>query len=285
MRVGAHESIAGGLATALERALDHQAEALQIFTSNATRWAPTPRSPEEVAGFRRAAAAAGLPLLAHGSYLVNLASGATDLQQRSRAAFLAEVERCEALGVDGLVIHPGAHGGAGAVRGLALAAAAIRRALDRTRGFRVRVLLELTAGQGTALGATFGELGALLEAIGRPERTGLCIDTCHAFAAGHDLRGAYEAVWQQLDHAVGLEHVRAFHLNDSRGALGARVDRHAGIGEGLLGPGPFARLLADPRFADLPGVVELPPAEVPASLRKLKSLRRRAYTATKKAGR
>src|SRR5262249_2521984 len=160
------------------------------------------------------------------------------------------------------VLHPGAHVGSGADAGVARAADALRSAIDATPGYDVRVLIELTAGQGTCLGASFGELARILADIGRPERTGVCFDTCHAVAAGYDLRtpARYDKVWQEFDDAIGLEHLRAFHLNDSKRDLGARVDRHAEVGAGFVGDPFFRRLVRDPRFHDLPAVLELPPA-------------------------
>jgi len=180
-------------------------------------------------------------------------------------------------------MHPGAHVGAGVDVGIRRVAARVKAALRRTRGYRVGVLLELTAGQGSCLGHTFEQLGALLHGIDEPRdnggRTGVCFDTCHALAAGYDWRTArgYEATWRDFDRLVGLDRIRAFHLNDSKRDLGARVDRHEAVGEGFVGPAPFRRLMRDPRFAGVPAVCELPPEETARSLDKLKSWRPRGY--------
>ncbi len=277
MRIGAHVSIAGGLGRAWERADAQGCEAIQIFTQSGRGWAAPTRDRGEVDEFAAEARRRGVPLLAHDSYLINLASGDPALAARSLAAFVAELERCEALGVRDLVFHPGAHRGDGADVGLGRVAGALRRAVAATRGYRVRILVEVTAGQGTCLGRSFAELRWLLDEASAPSRTGVCFDTCHAYAAGYDLRGAYDAVWREFDAVVGLGRLHAFHVNDSRRGLGSRVDRHAGIGAGELGRGFFRRLVRDPRFAGVPAVMELPPAEVAAGLLLLRRWRGRAH--------
>jgi deoxyribonuclease-4 len=280
LRLGAHVSVAGGLPRAFERADRDGCEALQIFTQSGRAWASAPRDLGEIREFSAEAGRRRVPILAHDSYLINLASGEPELAARSRSAFLAELERCEALGVGAVVLHPGAHRGDGLEVGLPRVSGALRWALDRTAGYRVSVLLELTAGQGTALGSSFAELRWLLDDIGVPDRTGVCVDTCHAWAAGYDLQSpdGYEAVWRELDRVLGLATVRAFHLNDSRRERGARVDRHAAIGEGHLGAAPFERIVRDPRFAGLPAVLELPDADVTRGLRRLRRARTQAHT-------
>jgi deoxyribonuclease-4 len=152
-------------------------------------------------------------------------------------------------------------------------AAGVRQALDRTRGYRVKVLLELTAGQGTCVGSTFAELAELLRLVDLPSRTGVCFDTQHAFAAGYDLVDRYDEVWEEFDRTIGLDRLEAFHLNDSKRELGARVDRHEEIARGHLGAAPFRRLMTDVRFAELPGVLELPPSALPRSLALLRRWR------------
>jgi deoxyribonuclease IV len=282
LRLGAHVSIAGGLPRAFERSDELGCEAIQIFTQNGRAWVPPPRAglQGELREFGAEARRRGTPLLSHASYLVNLATGDRALAARSRAVFLAEIERCEALGVGGLVFHPGAHCGDGVGVGLRRVAAGLRWALARTPGYRVRLLIEVTAGQGTCLGHRFQEVRALLDATGSPGRTGVCFDTCHAWAAGYDLRSprGYAAVWREFDEVIGLHRLHAFHLNDSRRELGARVDRHERIAEGALGSAPFRRLVRDPRFAGIPAVLELPPEVAPASLERLRSYRKRRHT-------
>ena len=277
MRVGAHVSVAGGLCRAFDRADSDRCEAMQIFTASGRAWEPKPADPGEVREFSVEARRRKVPLLAHDSYLINLATGDRTLQRRSREAFARELERCEALGIDAVVLHPGAHRGDGVEVGLPRVAATLGEALRRTAGYRVGVLLELTAGQGTSLGSSFAELRWLLDELGSPERTGVCLDTCHAHAAGYDLvtDEGYQATWRELDAAVGLDRVRAFHLNDSLRERGSRVDRHAGIGKGQLGQGVFRRLMRDPRFRGVPAVLELPPEEVREGLRRLRRYRGR----------
>lgn len=278
MRLGVHVSIAGGLGRALERADAAGCEAIQIFTASGRGWRVVPRDPEEVASFAKEARRRRLPVFAHGSYLINLAAPGGELLERSRAAFVAELERCEALGIEAVVVHPGAHLGEGAARGLAQVARSVRDALRATRGYRVRVLVELTAGQGTCLGGRFEDLRAILDGIGRPERTGVCFDTCHALAAGYELRTTqgYVTTWASFERIVGLEALGIFHLNDSKTDLGSHVDRHETIGQGRLGVAFFRRLVTDPRFAGMPAVVELPPEAARRSLSRLKSWRRAA---------
>lgn len=279
MRIGAHVSISGGLVRTFERADRERCEAIQIFTQSGRQWRGAPRDRGEIREFSAEAARRGAPLLAHDSYLINLATGDRALARRSSEAFAAELERCEELGVGAIVLHPGAHRGDGIEVGLPRVAAALRGALARTPGYRTNIFIELTAGQGTSLGASFAELRWLLDEIGTPERTGVCFDTCHAWAAGYDLRGAgYEALWRELDRALGLARVRAFHLNDSRRERGARVDRHAPIGEGHLGGGVFRRLMTDPRFAGVPAVLELPDLDVKRGLARLRGYRRGPHT-------
>jgi deoxyribonuclease-4 len=273
MNLGAHESVAGGLPEAFRRADEHGSEAFQVFTSSKMRWEEQRRDPGEVREFAEERARRRMRVLSHDSYLINLAAPRGDLQTRSRRAFLGELERSEALGIEAVVMHPGAHCGAGVEVGLRRVAAGIAWALGRTAGYRVKVLVELTAGQGTCLAASFEEVRAILDQVGEPARMGVCFDTCHAYAAGHDLRTDYEAVWRRFDTVIGLPRLAAFHLNDSKRDLGSRVDRHDAIGEGTIGDGLFRRLVRDPRFAGVPAVLELPPEMVVRGLRKLKGWR------------
>jgi deoxyribonuclease-4 len=274
MRLGAHESVAGGLVRAFEHADRHLGESIQIFTQNGSRWAEFRRDPGEIREFAAEVARRQVPVLAHDSYLINLAARG-DLGQKSRRAFVAELERSETLGIRGVVFHPGAHVGAGSAAGIRRVAAALRWAIARTRGYRVKLVVELTAGQGTYLGATFEEIRTMLDAVGSPARTGVCFDTCHAVAAGYDLAGDYEGVWRRFERVLGLDRLVAFHLNDSKRELGSRVDRHAEIGAGHAGDGVFRRLVRDPRFRGIPAVLELPASVVPRNLDRLRSWRGR----------
>jgi deoxyribonuclease-4 len=214
--------------------------------------------------------------VSHASYLINLAALEEPVRGLSREALVDEIRRSSALGIPYLCVHPGAHLGAGEERGLRAAAEAVRDALRATRGHRVAVLLENTAGQGTSLGWRLEQLGFLLRRIGS-RRAGVCLDTCHLFAAGYDLRGAraYERTLAAVDASVGLGRVKAFHLNDSKLPLGSRRDRHAHIGEGRIGSAAFGRLVRDPGFQHRPGLLETPggPAGYPRNLARLRRMR------------
>jgi deoxyribonuclease IV len=277
MKLGAHVSISGGLGRVWARADADRCEAIQIFTQNGRGWSSRERDEGEVREFASEASRRCLPILAHDSYLVNLAAADRVVAEKSRAAFGQEIERCEALGVAFLVFHPGAHVGEGLEVGLPRVAAALRAALDASAGYRVSILVEITAGQGTCLGARFAEVRWILDEVGDAARTGVCFDTCHAYAAGYDLRDRYDEVWREFDAVLGRARLRAFHLNDSRRELGARVDRHAAIGAGALGRGFFRRLVRDPRFAGVPAVLELPPAAVGHGLAALRRWRGPAH--------
>jgi deoxyribonuclease IV len=259
--LGAHVSIAGGLHRALERASALRCTAVQIFTHGRAQWRMRP-VPDEAAGrFRGADAALGpFALAAHSTYLVNPATGDPELRRRSIETLVAEVRRCDSLGVPLLVLHPGSHGGAGEKRGLRRAIAALDRVHRATRPSRVRIAIEITAGQGTSLGWRFEQVAAILTGVADPSRVCVCFDTAHALAAGYDLRTpeTYAALWDRFDREIGLEHLAFFHLNDSRTPLGSRVDRHAHIGRGEIKRAPFGWILRDERFRAVPKVIETP---------------------------
>ena len=263
MLIGAHESIAGGVHFALGRAETDGCESLQIFTTHNTRWAARPLPDEEASLFHSEADRLGLPVLSHTSYLINLASPDADLRARSLDALTEEVLRSETLGVDGVVLHPGSHMGDGVDIGLGRVARCLGELHRRLPGLHARVLLENTAGQGNGLGSDLAHLGRLLCETYQGERLGVCLDTCHALAAGYDLRdrAGYALTFQTLDREIGLANLRAFHLNDSKRELGSRVARHDHIGQGELGLEPFRWLVNDARFEGIPGVSELPPDE------------------------
>jgi deoxyribonuclease-4 len=253
-------SIAGGLPQAILRAREVDATALQVFVKSSNQWAARPFAAGEVDAYRAASRDAGLDrhTVAHASYLVNLASPDAALWEKSVAAFRVELDRCEALGIPWLVVHPGAHVGSGVEPGLARVAAALNRALPSTGAHTAGVLLETTAGQGTTLGSRFEELAEILSLVKREDRVGVCLDTCHLLAAGYEFRSApaYGAMMNALDRAVGLGRVLAFHLNDSKGDLGSRRDRHEHIGKGKVGLEAFRLILADARFRDVAMVLE-----------------------------
>jgi deoxyribonuclease-4 len=259
--LGAHMSIAGGVDLAVGRGADVGCDTIQIFTKSSNQWKAKPLAPEEVLRFK-----AGLverriaPAVAHDCYLINLASPDDALYEKSIASFGEELDRCEILGVPYLVTHPGSHVGSGEEAGISRIAGALDRLLHDRPGQRVRVLLETTAGQGSSVGHKFEHLRAILDRLASPERVGVCIDTCHVFAAGYDLRTekSYHEVMTSFDRIVGLDRVRAFHLNDCKKDLGCRVDRHEQIGAGYLGADAFRWLMNDPRFDDVPMILETP---------------------------
>ena len=267
--LGAHESVAGGVHLAFDRCARDGARALQIWTRSARQWAADALDPARVRAFRRARAAyargldAPVPTSAHASYLINLAAPDDRMWERSTATLAQELDRAAALGLDHVVVHPGAHLGAGTAAGVRRVGAAVRAAfaaLAPGARRRVRLLLEFTAGQGTCVGCSFEDLAGMLAAAGE-RRVGVCLDTQHLFAAGVDWvtpRG-YERTFEAFDRVIGLAHLEAFHLNDSKRPFGARVDRHERIGDGFIGLAPFGRLVRDPRFARVPGYLETPP--------------------------
>ncbi len=261
--LGAHESVAGGLELAFERIRRVGGESLQIFTRNQRQWKAAPVSGEEAAAFAAAwQENGGMPVAAHASYLINLGSGKKEQADKSVAAFVDELHRCAALGISQVVFHPGSHGGAGVETGLARVTANLDRVIEQAGdGCReVSILLETTAGQGTGLGYRFEELAWILEHSAHPERLGVCVDTCHIFAAGYDIRTpeTYEATFSEFDRLIGLDRIRFFHLNDSKKELGSRVDRHEHIGKGFIGLQGFGCLLTDPRFAHHAMTLETP---------------------------
>ena len=260
-RFGAHMSIAGGCDRAVQSAHAFGFEAVQLFTKNNNQWNAPPLTDAHVAAFRAALCATSVgPPVAHNSYLINLGSPDDTLWNRSIDAMTIELERCEALGIADLVIHPGAHVGSGEDEGLSRIARGLDEIHRRTRGLSVRIDLETTAGQGTCLGHRFEHLGTILARVAEPERLGVCGDTCHIFAAGYSLqsREEYDGTMDELDRAVGLGRVRVWHLNDSRRERGSRVDRHAAIGQGHLGLEPFRHLVNDRRFCEVPMILETP---------------------------
>jgi deoxyribonuclease-4 len=257
MLLGAHEPIAGGVSTAFARAEADGADCLQVFTRNARGWAARPLDEEEVLRFRGEARRTGKPVAAHSSYLITCAAADRDIRKKSWAALAEELDRCRQLGIPALIFHPGSHDDG--PRGARLVSEAMERALDRVPG-KTRLLVETTAGQGSCLGWRFEQVAEIrggLPAAAR-RRTGVCVDTCHVFAAGYDIttEEGYDRTMKELDDTVGLRNVQAFHLNDSQKPLGCRVDRHEHIGRGVMGLAPFRLLVNDARFAETPGVVE-----------------------------
>jgi deoxyribonuclease-4 len=272
--IGAHLSTRGGLPTVFDRASAIDASAIALFAKNGNQWKGKDISAEECAQF--ATLHASRPLLTHASYLINLCTTNPLFLEKSIAAMADELDRAERLGAYAVVLHPGAHLGAGPSAGIDR----IARSLDEVHALipnnRVVTLLETAAGQGTCVGCTFEELGQMIRLVDDQSRVGICFDTCHVFAAGYELRN-YDAYQRTIDDMlghVGIENVGAFHLNDSKKPLGSRVDRHQHIGEGELGLEPFRFLLNDARFKRIPKVIETPkPDEAEADRKNLATLR------------
>jgi deoxyribonuclease-4 len=259
--LGAHMPIAGGIAQAPLRGRKVGCECIQIFTKSARQWAGKPYLDEEVKAFRDRLSEARISrVVAHDSYLLNLGAPGARLRKKSIGGFIDEMERCEMLGIPNLIAHPGSHVGAGEAAGIKTIARSIDEVHIVCAGYKVRVTLELTAGQGTNLGCSFDQMRRIFDSVKCSELMCLCIDTEHAFAAGYDLRTqeGYERAFGELTEMIGLDRLAAFHLNDSKKPLGSRVDRHEHIGKGLMGLEPFRRVLNDPRFAGIPMCLETP---------------------------
>lgn len=257
--LGAHMSIAGGLPLAIDRAVATGCETIQIFSKSSGQWRARPLSADEVGRFRQRVDDTGIgPNIAHASYLINLASPDPTLWRRSKSALVDELERADALGLSGVVLHPGAYTTSTEAEGLERIAEGIAQVFDEHPPGTALLLLEHTAGQGTVLGHRFEHLRTIIDLLEGSTRLGVCLDTCHLVAAGYDLISdeGYSSVFESFELIVGLDRLRAFHLNDSKHPLGSRRDRHEHIGRGYLGIEPFERLLRDERFADTPMVLE-----------------------------
>jgi deoxyribonuclease-4 len=260
--IGAHVSASGGVEYAPLNAKSIGATAFALFTKNQRQWVAGPLTDENIEKFKENCRVSGFAphqVLPHDSYLINLGNPDPDPLEKSRAAFLDEVQRCEQLGLDRLNFHPGAH-----LKKidddacLQLIADSINQVLDQTKG--VTAVIENTAGQGSNLGYTFEQIATIMERVGDQSRIGVCIDTCHAFTAGYDLRTreAFEETFDRFSRVIGFEFLKGMHLNDSKKELGSRVDRHDSLGKGSLGLEPFRWIMADPRFEGIPLVLETP---------------------------
>ncbi len=257
--IGAHISTAGGVVNSPPRSDDISGTAMQIFTKQPNRWVENEVAPADAKAFREALAKSGVKFTnAHDSYLINLASPDAALRAKSIESFRAELRRCHALGLDALVSHPGNFMDDRA-DGIARNADGITEALEQEKG-PTRLLMELTAGQGTVIGSTFEEMALLLKKIPAKlrKRVGVCLDTAHVFASGYDLINDYDGVWAQFDDIIGFDQLGLIHLNDSKAPLGSKKDRHELIGEGMIGAAPFAKIMQDARLANIPKVLETP---------------------------
>jgi deoxyribonuclease-4 len=259
--LGAHMSIAGGVGNAFIQGKKVACDAIQIFTKSSRQWASKPYSKEEIEQFHINRKETGIgTVVAHDSYLLNMGSPDGALRARSIAAFIDELERCEVLGVTNLIAHPGAHVGAGELDGIKTIARSLDEVHKACPGYRVKVTLEITAGQGSNLGYRFEQIGNMIDATRESDRLRVCFDTEHAFAAGYDIRtrDGYEKTFGEFDEAIGIKLLAAFHLNDSKKEFNSRVDRHEHIGKGFIGVEAFRMLVNDRRFWGLPMCLETP---------------------------
>jgi len=280
--LGAHMSVSGGIQTAYERGESIGCTTMQVFTKNSNQWNGKPLEAEDVRAFRSAAAKSRIvPVVAHAAYLINLCAVSPAILARSRAAFIDELRRAEALGLLGVIFHPGSHMGAGEEAGIRLIAESLNIAHEQTPDFSTLTIVETTAGQGSALGYRFEHLRSLFGLVMESGRCAVCIDTCHLFAAGYDIRTpeGWEQTLRQFDELIGMPRLAVVHVNDSKRELGSRVDRHEHIGKGALGSDCFRFLMNDDRFASIPKILETPKSEDMhedvMNFRKLKSLLRR----------
>jgi len=261
MNLGAHMSIAGGVHLALQRGKSIGCNAVQLFVKSSNQWRAKPLSSEETDLFHDESASftPGF-IIAHTSYLINIASPDPALLKKSADSLLVELQRCAALGIPYLVLHPGSHRGAGIDKGIGTIAETINQLYEKTAGDTAAILLEITAGAGNTIGSTFEELAGIIDLVEDKSRVGVCYDTCHAFTAGYDIRTkrVYNATFKALEEIIGFEYLRAFHLNDSLKEFGSHKDRHTHIGKGEIGTDAFSYLMKDKRFIDRPMILETP---------------------------
>ena len=258
--LGAHMSIAGGVDKAVDRGKLLECTAIQIFVKNNNQWFGKPLPEEEVKSFLAKRQATGIFVFAHTGYLINLASNNPDNHAKSIQSMLEELEKCEELGISFTVLHPGSHGGQGEEEGIKRVAHSLNHLIKDTAGYKVKIALETTAGQGNGLGYKFDHFKQWFEQVNEPVRLGVCVDTCHIYAAGYDIKTdeGYKNTWSEFKTLVGFNNLLAFHLNDSKKELNSRVDRHEHIGQGMLGSKVFEKLLNDDNFSHLPMVIETP---------------------------
>ena len=264
MKLGAHMSISGGLHLSLERGKEVGCDVIQLFTKNSTQWKGRIIKEDEAALFKKTRDKTRVEAIAaHDSYLINLASPDNIVWEKSVEAFYQEMVRAEKLDIPYLVTHPGSHRDSGEDAGLNRIAGALNMLLRMTPDFKKMILIETTAGQGASLGYRFEQIRSIIDQVMEPERLGVCLDTCHIFAAGYDMRDqeSYNKTMEEFDRAIGITKIRLFHLNDSLKAISSRVDRHQHIGTGFIGLEGFRLLMRDKRFSDIPKVLETPKGE------------------------
>jgi len=275
--LGAHMSIAGGVHTAVERAMKIGCTTMQMFVKNNTQWNGKPLTDDDVSTYKKLLSESSIgPVLVHDTYLINLCATDKIILKKSRAALKDEFNRAEQVGATYLNFHPGSHMGAGEDDGIQLVAESLNIIHAQTKEYRVKSVLEATAGQGTALGCRFEQLRAIIDLVDEADRMAVCIDTCHVFAAGYDISNepGYWRTFEEFNAIVGLDRLVAFHINDSRRELGSRVDRHEHIGKGKIGKTAFRLLMNDERFRNIPKVLETPKGpEMKEDVRNMRLLR------------
>jgi deoxyribonuclease-4 len=258
--LGAHMSIAGGVDKAIERGHSIGCTAIQIFVKNNNQWFGKTLNDDEIERFLKIRHETGIFVFAHAGYLINLASPDRANHDKSIKSMLDELKRCEALKLPFIVLHPGSHMGQGEEEGIKRIVKSLDFLFGKTAGYKVKILIETTAGQGTNLGYSFEHIAKMIKAAKEAKRLGVCFDTCHSYAAGYDIKtkAGFEKTWQEFDNIIGLNKLLAFHLNDAKAEFSSHKDRHEHIGKGTLGTEAFALLLNDRRFKDLPMVLETP---------------------------
>ena len=264
--IGAHMSTSGGLYKSLTEGKEIGCTAVQLFTASPRQWTSKAIKEEDIAAFRKAVVDTGIDsLIAHDSYLINLAAPDAEVMQKSHNAFRAELDRADSLGLQWVVTHMGAHLNQGEDEAVQRLIESLKKILDETAaaGHKVGVALETTAGQGTGLGWRFEQLGQVLKGVGENARIGVCLDTCHIFVAGYDIRSeeSYRETWTKFDAEIGIDKLKVIHSNDTKKALGSRVDRHDHIGDGEIGDEAFRRLVNDPLLCHVPIIVETPDSD------------------------
>jgi deoxyribonuclease IV len=274
--LGAHTSTAGGVYTAIERAMKMKFTAMQVFTKNNNRWNAKPLEKDEIKKFKELLKNSDIKfVLTHSSYLINLCSKNKFILKKSRNAFIDELERCELLGIPHLNFHPGSHGGQGEKDGTKLIAESLNICHDKTKDYKVTSMLEATAGQGTTLGYQFEQLQEIIDLVEDKKRMTVCIDTAHIFAAGYNIRDSkeYKKVIKGFDNIIGLNRLKCFHMNDSKKELGSRVDRHEHIGKGFIGKEGFANIMNDKKLEKIPKILETPKGkEMKEDVKNIKTL-------------
>lgn len=282
--LGAHMSIVGGVHTAVERGISIGCATIQMFVKNNNQWRGKELSDEDISTYKKLLRESSIgPVVVHDTYLINLCASDSQILQKSRAALKDEFDRCEALGVEYLNFHPGSHVGAGEAEGIKLIAESLNIIHEETKGYRVKSVLETTAGQGTAIGYRFEQLREIIDGVDEPDRMAVCMDTCHVFAAGYDIsteRG-YEKTFEAFDAIIGLNRLVAFHVNDSKRELSSRVDRHEHIGKGKIGKTGFRLLMNDERFRSIPKILETPKGpEMKEDVKNMRTLRNMVVSRT-----